>query len=151
MPFSSYVGNILRAGGGNWPQSLLPSSAKPKPVNRKSRKRTTLVNFLFANFFTIALSVSLLFLLLTIFHFGVPKPISFHFARDQSTRYLRSRKPISRFKNATSSGALVDITTKDLYDKIQFLDLDGGPWKQGWRVNYKGDEWDTEKLKVSEV
>ncbi|KAL0350960.1 UNVERIFIED_CONTAM: Alpha-mannosidase 2 [Sesamum radiatum] len=41
-----------------------------------------------------------------------------------------------------------DITTKDLYDKIQFLDEDGGPWKQGWRVSYKGNEWDDEKLKV---
>lgn len=44
--------------------------------------------------------------------------------------------------------AAVDLTTKDLYDKIKFLDVDGGPWKQGWRVSYKGDEWDSEKLKV---
>lgn len=42
----------------------------------------------------------------------------------------------------------MDITTKELYDKIQFLDEDGGPWKQGWRVSYKGNEWDEEKLKV---
>lgn len=42
----------------------------------------------------------------------------------------------------------MDITTKDLYDKIEFLDVDGGPWKQGWRVTYKGNEWDAEKLKV---
>ena len=46
------------------------------------------------------------------------------------------------------SGAVVDITTKDLYDKIQFLDEDGGAWKQGWTVNYKGNEWDSEKLKI---
>lgn len=26
--------------------------------------------------------------------------------------------------------------------------MDGGPWKQGWRVSYRGDEWDSEKLKV---
>jgi alpha-mannosidase II len=45
------------------------------------------------------------------------------------------------------SGA-VDITTKDLYDKIQFSDVDGGAWKQGWKVSYKGNEWDHEKLKV---
>lgn len=44
--------------------------------------------------------------------------------------------------------AAVDITTKELYDKIQFLDEDGGAWKQGWRVSYKGNEWDEEKLKV---
>lgn len=50
--------------------------------------------------------------------------------------------------NGTVLGADVDITTKELYDKIQFLDEDGGPWKQGWRVSYKGNEWDEEKLKV---
>ncbi|KAF0903230.1 hypothetical protein E2562_025797 [Oryza meyeriana var. granulata] len=44
--------------------------------------------------------------------------------------------------------AHVDITTKDLYDRIQFQDLDGGAWKQGWEVTYKGNEWDGEKLKV---
>ena len=43
---------------------------------------------------------------------------------------------------------MVDITTKDLYDKIEFSDVDGGPWKQGWRVSYKGNEWDSEKLKI---
>lgn len=26
--------------------------------------------------------------------------------------------------------------------------MDGGPWKQGWRVSYNGNEWDSEKLKV---
>lgn len=44
--------------------------------------------------------------------------------------------------------APVDITTRDLYDRIQFLDVDGGAWKQGWEVKYRGDEWDGEKLKV---
>lgn len=44
--------------------------------------------------------------------------------------------------------AVVDITTKDLYDRIEFSDLDGGAWKQGWEVKYVGDEWDDEKLKV---
>lgn len=42
----------------------------------------------------------------------------------------------------------MDITTKDLYDKIEFLDKDGGAWKQGWDVTYRGNEWDSEKLKV---
>lgn len=45
-------------------------------------------------------------------------------------------------------GAKVDISTKELYDKIEFLDKDGGAWKQGWEVNYRGDEWDKEKLKI---
>ena len=42
----------------------------------------------------------------------------------------------------------MDITTKDLYDKIEFRDLDGGAWKQGWEVRYNVDEWEREKLKV---
>jgi len=42
----------------------------------------------------------------------------------------------------------VDVTTKALYDKIEFLDVDGGAWKQGWSVTYRGNEWDSEKLKV---
>ena len=29
-----------------------------------------------------------------------------------------------------------------------FIDVGHGPWKQGWRVGYKGDVWDSEKLKV---
>lgn len=44
--------------------------------------------------------------------------------------------------------APVDITTRDLYDRIDFSDVDGGAWKQGWEVKYRGDEWDAEKLKV---
>lgn len=44
--------------------------------------------------------------------------------------------------------AVTDITTKDLYDRIQFEDKDGGVWKQGWDVRYEGSEWDEEKLKV---
>lgn len=42
----------------------------------------------------------------------------------------------------------MDVTTKGLYDKIKFLDVDGGAWKQGWSVTYRGNEWDGEKLKV---
>lgn len=44
--------------------------------------------------------------------------------------------------------AVVDISMKALYDKIAFDDRDGGVWKQGWDVRYKGGEWDEEKLKV---
>lgn len=50
--------------------------------------------------------------------------------------------------NYSYLAASVDITTKDLYDKIEFLDVDGGPWTQGWNVSYVGNEWDSEKLKV---
>lgn len=64
---------------------------------------------------------------------------------------MKPRKPVYRKPVSLEdgvSGAVVDITTKDLYDKIKFLDEDGGPWKQGWKVSYKGDEWNSEKLKI---
>ncbi|KAH9741994.1 alpha-mannosidase 2 [Citrus sinensis] len=159
MPFSSYITNPRR-GTATWASSLLPSATKSKiPSSRKSRKRTALINFVFANFFTIALAVSVSFFLLTIFFFGVPTPISSHF-KSKPARGVRPRKPISRNhrhhrlvdnKQKTNGVVLeaeVDLTTKGLYDKIQFLDVDGGAWKQGWDVKYRGDEWDHEKLKI---
>lgn len=54
------------------------------------------------------------------------------------------RKPVDHGGGVAS----VDLTTKELYDKIEFSDVDGGPWKQGWKVGYNGNEWDLEKLKV---
>lgn len=161
MPFIG--GNTRRSppgsgGGSGWGQSLLPTTASSKsklPINRKPRKRTALVNFLFTNFFLVALAVSLLFLLLTLFHFGVPKPISSRFlsssSSSRSNRFAKPRKSITNRRhvnNSLSVAAVVDITTKDLYDRIEFKDVDGGPWKQGWQVTYKGDEWEKEKLKI---
>ncbi|KAK0590368.1 hypothetical protein LWI29_026028 [Acer saccharum] len=157
MPFSSYITNTRR-GTTSWAHSLLPSTSpataiatptsKSKLSARKSRKRTLLINFLFTNFFTIALSVSIFFFLFTLLFLGIPKPISSRF-KSKPTRLYKPRKPLYRNpENATVSEARVDITTKALYDNIEFLDVDGGPWKQGWRVNYKGDEWDNEKLKI---
>ncbi|KAK9271800.1 hypothetical protein L1049_002164 [Liquidambar formosana] len=149
MAFSSYIGNTRRGGGG-WTHSLLPSSNPKAKLPRKSRKRTSLRDFIFANFFTIGLIISLFFFLFIVVRYGVPKPISSHFKRN--SRFTRPRKPIFRkpvsSDDVVSGAAVVDITTKDLYDKIEFSDVDGGPWKQGWRVNYKGDEWDLEKLKI---
>ncbi|EEF44960.1 mannosidase alpha class 2a, putative [Ricinus communis] len=170
MPFSSYIGSNTRRGGGggvstsagsgsSWAHSLLPSTTptKSKLPSRKPRKRTVLINFLFTNFFTIALSISLLFLFFTILHFGILKPLSTPFKSKPTSHFYRSRKPNPRKtptlnynddKGVVVMGSTVDITTKDLYDKIEFLDVDGGPWKQGWRVSYTGNEWDGEKLKV---
>ncbi|GAV80833.1 Glyco_hydro_38 domain-containing protein/Glyco_hydro_38C domain-containing protein/Alpha-mann_mid domain-containing protein [Cephalotus follicularis] len=156
MPFSSYVASNNRRGG--WAHSLLPSittrSKHPSSSSRKSRRRTALIGFLFTNLFTIALSVSLLFFFLTLFLFGIPTPL--HFTsnlKPHTSRFMkpRNRKPpvLDRPReNGGVLGALVDLTTKDLYDKIEFRDVDGGPWTQGWRVGYKGDEWDSERLKV---
>ncbi|OWM70701.1 alpha-mannosidase 2 [Punica granatum] len=163
MPFSSYLGKARRTGGGGaWASStaagpasgpLLPSSSSPaaKSKQRKPRRRTALANFLLANIFTVALSVSLLFFLLTLFLYGVPHPISSRFHPKRHPLRKVRPKSAAHHRRGNNSGlgfAAVDITTKDLYDKIEFLDLDGGPWKQGWRVRYKGSEWDDEKLKV---
>ncbi|KAG6541622.1 hypothetical protein Mapa_017015 [Marchantia paleacea] len=46
------------------------------------------------------------------------------------------------------SEAKTDITTQGLYEDIKFLNEEGGVWRQGWNVQYEGDEWNTEKLKV---
>lgn len=117
MPFIG--GNTRRSppgsgGGSGWGQSLLPTTASSKsklPINRKPRKRTALVNFLFTNFFLVALAVSLLFLLLTLFHFGVPKPISSRFlsssSSSRSNRFAKPRKSItnqsSTFKQSSTN------------------------------------------------
>ncbi|KAL6139663.1 hypothetical protein ACLB2K_057965 [Fragaria x ananassa] len=150
MAFSSFSARR----GGAWPHSLLPSttaSSKSKHT-RKPRRRLLLRDFLFANFFTIGLSVSLFFFFLLLLRYGVPHPITagFKYSRSPIRFSKPPRKPVARKpgQNDDVSGAAVDITTKELYDKIEFSDVDGGPWKQGWRVGYKGDEWDSEKLKV---
>ncbi|KAL3526463.1 hypothetical protein ACH5RR_011119 [Cinchona calisaya] len=140
MAFSS------RRGGGGWTHSLLPSTTKHSAKQpRKSRKPAALKDFILANFFTIGLSVSILLFLFIVFSYGVPKPLL-----SSHLRAARTRKPVYRKSPASDaiSGAVVDLNTKDLYEKIQFLDEDGGAWKQGWKVTYKGNEWDNEKLKI---
>ncbi|KAL8475580.1 hypothetical protein ACS0TY_028294 [Phlomoides rotata] len=147
MPFST------RRGAGGWAQSILPT-ATGKPASkqpRKQRRRTTAAfrDFIISNFFIIGLCFTFIFFIVIVFRFAaVPKPLQY---RQSSSRVRspRPRKPaVHKSFNDTVLSASVDITTKELYDKIQFLDEDGGAWKQGWRVSYKGNEWDEEKLKV---
>ncbi|KAL3680715.1 hypothetical protein R1sor_023671 [Riccia sorocarpa] len=64
-----------------------------------------------------------------------------------SISFLSASTRNASFKTAVGD-ALADITTQGLYEEIEFRDLDGGVWKQGWNVQYTGDEWDHEKLKV---
>ncbi|GBG76573.1 hypothetical protein CBR_g22453 [Chara braunii] len=39
-------------------------------------------------------------------------------------------------------------TTLQLMEEIPFLNEPGGVWTQGWELNYSGNEWNEEKLKV---
>ncbi|KAL8240734.1 hypothetical protein R6Q59_014089 [Mikania micrantha] len=160
---ASHAGNsnVRRGVAGGWTRSLLPftsPTAKSTKHIRKSRKRTVLRDFIFANFFIIGLVASIVFFLLVVYLYGIPKPISSQL-RIGNSRTVRARKPVYRktysagissanHSNLSLGTAAVDLTTKGLYDKIEFKDVDGGPWKQGWRVTYKGNEWDSEKLKV---
>ncbi|KAL5722349.1 mannosyl-oligosaccharide 1,3-1,6-alpha-mannosidase [Ranunculus cassubicifolius] len=138
---------------GGWAQSLLPTStstttSSPRSSKSRKRRRTTIQAFILSNFFTIGLSISLLIFLVLLFRYGIPNPLSSNSKKRHSYSYFhRPRKPSNR-RPPSNGSAVVDITTKDLYDRIEFKDVDGGPWKQGWRVEYKGDEWDGEKLKV---
>ncbi|KAH9290652.1 hypothetical protein KI387_034769 [Taxus chinensis] len=117
------------------------------PLKNKSKRRPSR--------FTKNLSLAVLFIA-AIFTVGIllhdrianpsktPDPI-----RHGKKSARRSRTPSSN----SSLGfnlyeAQVDITTKDLYDQIEFLDIDGGAWKQGWDVRYQGNEWDSGKLKI---
>ncbi|GAA0139932.1 glycosidase [Lithospermum erythrorhizon] len=147
MNFSS-----RRGGAANWARSLLPiTTTTPTKGSRKSRKRGTLArDFITKNFFTIGLSFSIFFFILILYHYGIPKPLLSSHLRAAKARFHRPRKPVYRKSPSGDvvGGAVVDLTTKALYDKIEFLDEDGGPWKQGWKVGYKGNEWDDEKLKV---
>ncbi|XP_074570190.1 alpha-mannosidase 2 [Curcuma longa] len=154
-----------RGGGGGG--GLLPSTtatkmkALRKPSTSSSRRRARIRDLLppTSSFFTIGLVLSLIFFLIVILIFGVPTPLSSSHSKQRIPRRTVPRRPLPSSEGSTegalraigeliSSPAVVDITTKDLYDRIEFLDLDGGAWKQGWEVTYGGHEWDGEKLKV---
>lgn len=168
-----FSGNRRGGGGGGvggiFGQSVLPTtSSRPKPSrSSSSRRRGPLRDLLprspSTSIFALGLSLSLLLLLSVVLRYGVPNPLNLHPRSHRSsssssprlTRRPNIRRPApnldlsaSDSTAASSKIASVDITTKDLYDRIEFLDVDGGPWKQGWRVSYVGNEWDQEKLKV---
>ncbi|CAA6661402.1 unnamed protein product [Spirodela intermedia] len=162
--------------GGGLGHSLLPSSSRPVRPGRKlsassssssssSRRRgqfRDLLRVANSTLFGVGLLVSLFFIIV-FFRFGIPS----HFSSTSTSPSSRSRHaviprvprktPSRRFSSLSGgnlreagvpAAAVVDITTKDLYDRIKFRDVDGGAWKQGWEVSYDVHEWDSEKLKV---
>uniref|UniRef100_A0A669CJR8 Alpha-mannosidase n=1 Tax=Oreochromis niloticus TaxID=8128 RepID=A0A669CJR8_ORENI len=63
------------------------------------------------------------------------------------------------FLNITSNGCLSVSTSSlkshadirgllDVYDLLPFDNPDGGPWKQGFEITYKGDEWSEQPLEL---
>ncbi|XP_078438992.1 golgi alpha-mannosidase II [Wolffia australiana] len=159
MPF--FPGN--RRGGVGQP--ILPATSRHGRPSRKlsnppsssfasssSRRRGARLNDLLrptnSAIFAIALFLSLFFFIAFL---RLGAPTHHHHPRDGALPATKSRSLIPRRSSSRRPGtppSAVDITTKDLYDRIEFLDVDGGAWKQGWDVRYDGHEWDEEKLKV---
>ncbi|KAL5974268.1 Alpha-mannosidase 2x [Asimina triloba] len=158
MPFFSSAGSRRGGGGGGFGHPILPSTTSPSVRTSRprklSRRRNPVKDLILSNnlVFAIAVSLFFFFFLAVILRYGIPNPLHLHpranslASTSRNRKTSGARKPIASGRNI--SGAVVDLTTKDLYDKIEFRDIDGGPWKQGWVVTYHGDEWDSEKLKV---
>jgi alpha-mannosidase II len=134
--------------------SLLPTtSSRRRSTPTSLRRRGAAQPFprSSSTVFTIGLFVSVLLFFALVIRYGVPG--SFSNPSPPQHRPIR-RPPIRPHSLPINSGggdvgsAAVDITTKDLYDRIEFSDVDGGAWKQGWPVKYNGDEWDGKKLKI---
>ncbi|KAM3208709.1 hypothetical protein ACQJBY_063419 [Aegilops geniculata] len=160
----------LFSGGGGRTGALLPTTSKPKahhhrakvapastrrrgphPASASSSSSRRVLQLAAAFFFFLFL-FAFLRLGFPSSRSAVPSPAR---PRARLTRRPAFRRDSVAAEAAAAAVAArvgreapVDITTRDLYDRIQFEDVDGGAWKQGWEVSYKGDEWDTEKLKV---
>lgn len=80
-----------------------------------------------------------------LFAFGLYLLWSFSGGRVSSSDSLLLSTPRT---NSGLERAAVDISMQDLYNRITFEDIDGGAWKQGWDVQYRGDEWDETKLRI---
>ncbi|KAL9231358.1 hypothetical protein vseg_006595 [Gypsophila vaccaria] len=159
MRISSYIGNRSRGG---WARSFLPTTTTTttSPTKskhpRKPRKRTTqLLSFLWSHCFTLSLILVVVFVIAFFFLLS-SDPRSHSSSSSSSTTSpaspARPGRPGSRARRRNPRGGggegEVDVTTKELYDRIEFGDVDGGAWKQGWAVGYTGNEWDRERLKV---
>ncbi|XP_020594991.1 alpha-mannosidase 2-like, partial [Phalaenopsis equestris] len=165
MPF--FYGNRRGGAGGSFGHTFLPTSnTKPKILRKSSGTRRRNPFSPSSTFFAIGITLSLLLFFAVFLRYGVPSHLSSSSSSSSSSNLKNSqlvRRPSIRRSTHKTDGsgagaakrsggeisvARVDITTKDLYDRIEFLDIDGGAWKQGWQVKYDGNEWDEEKLKV---
>jgi alpha-mannosidase II len=159
--------------GGGRPGALLPTTSKPKAHHHRakalasaassSRRRGPHPSSSSSSSRRVLYLAAAFFFLLFLFAFlrlGFPTSRPSATPSPNRPRARLTRRPAFRRDSAAAEAAAaavaaragreapVDITTRDLYDRIQFQDVDGGAWKQGWEVTYKGHEWDAEKLKV---
>eukprot|EP00270_Netrium_digitus_P020579 TRINITY_DN8522_c0_g1_i1.p1 TRINITY_DN8522_c0_g1~~TRINITY_DN8522_c0_g1_i1.p1 ORF type:complete len:144 (+),score=26.09 TRINITY_DN8522_c0_g1_i1:36-434(+) len=47
------------------------------------------------------------------------------------------------------NGNVVDVISMSaVYEELPFDNAEGGVWRQGWPLEYRGDEWDDERLQI---
>jgi alpha-mannosidase II len=66
----------------------------------------------------------------TLLHYGTPNPLSSSKTLNPIKSHPMKKSVEGAFTSSMGfnlSEAKVDITTKDLYDRIEFLNIDGGP------------------------
>ncbi|XP_066372837.1 alpha-mannosidase 2 isoform X1 [Miscanthus floridulus] len=162
--------HFFSGSGGGRSGALLPTTSKPKAHHHlrsksslsapaSSRRRGGGLHSASSPYSRRALCLAVTafaaLFILAFLRLGFPSSRSA--ALSSPTRPRVTRRPAFRLRDSAAAAAVaarigreapVDITTRDLYDRIEFSDEDGGAWKQGWEVKYRGDEWDAEKLKV---
>ncbi|AQL00844.1 Alpha-mannosidase 2 [Zea mays] len=167
--------HFFSGSGGARSGALLPTTSKPKAHHHlrsksslsapaSSRRRGSLHSAstpYSRRALCLATTAFAVLFILAFLRLGFPSSRSAALSAPVRSRARLSRRPAFRLRDSAAAEAAaaavanrigreapVDITTRDLYDRIEFSDVDGGAWKQGWEVKYRGDEWDTEKLKV---
>ncbi|MCO5588524.1 hypothetical protein L7F22_059580 [Adiantum nelumboides] len=118
---------------GNVTQKLASPSGKSKG---KVRRRGRLFQEVILKQMRLLVLFALAIFVIAIFKVGLPGAL-------QQTSSLVI--PTFGFNLSESQ---VDIKMSELYDVIEFKDIAGGAWTQGWNVQYGGNEWDKYNLRV---